>query len=83
MFGECHAHIIMDGLNYKKAIETHREHINDDVIRRHLEEYCKRGITFVRDGGDALGVSSRAKELASEFGIDYRTPAFAIHKNGH
>ena len=56
MFGECHAHIIMDGLNYKKAIETHREHINDDVIRRHLEEYCKRGITFVRDGGDALGV---------------------------
>lgn len=83
MFGECHAHIIMDGLNYKKAIEMHRDHINDDVICRHLEEYCKRGITFVRDGGDALGVSGRAKELAGEFGIDYRTPGFAIHKNGH
>ena len=25
----------------------------------------------------------RAKELAPEYGIDYRTPIFAIHKNGH
>ena len=37
----------------------------------------------MRDGGDALGVSRRAKELAPEYGIDYRTPIFAIHKNGH
>ena len=35
------------------------------------------------DGGDALGVSARAKELAPEYGIDYRTPIFAIHKEGH
>ena len=41
------------------------------------------GITFVRDGGDALGVSRRAKDLAPEYGIDYRTPVFAIHKKGH
>ena len=83
MFGECHAHVIMDGLNYKKAIAIHKEHIEDDVIRRHLKAYQKLGITFVRDGGDALGVSGRAKELAAEYGIDYRTPIFAIHKNGH
>ena len=37
----------------------------------------------MRDGGDALGVSARAKELAPEYGIDYRTPVFAIHKEGH
>ncbi|MGO5543961.1 amidohydrolase family protein [Blautia sp. HCP3S3_H10_1] len=83
MFGECHAHVIMDGLNYKEAISIHKEHINDDAIRRHLKAYQKFGITFVRDGGDALGVSARAKELALEYGIDYRTPVFAIHKNGH
>lgn len=83
MFGECHAHVIMDGLNYKDAISIHKEHINDDAIRRHLKAYQKFGITFVRDGGDALGVSARAKELALEYGIDYRTPVFAIHKNGH
>lgn len=42
--------------------------------------YQTQGIHFVRDGGDALGVSRRAKELAPEYGIDYRTPIFAIHK---
>ena len=83
MFGECHAHIIMDGVNYRHAIDLHRNGPDDNVIREHLKIYQDRGITFVRDGGDALGVSARAKELALEYGIDYRTPVFAIHKEGH
>lgn len=83
IFGECHAHIIMDGLNYRKAIAIHKEQIDDRSIREHLKVYQKLGITFLRDGGDALGVSKRAKDLAVEYGIDYRTPIFAIHKNGH
>ena len=82
MFGECHAHIIMDGVNYRHAIDLHRNGPDDNVIREHLKIYQDRGITFVRDGGDALGVSARAKELAPEYGIDYRTPVFAIHKEG-
>ena len=83
MFGECHAHLIMDGLNYKDAISIHKDHVNDEVIRKHLKAYEELGIVFVRDGGDALGVSERARKLAPEYGIDYRTPIFAIHKNGH
>lgn len=83
MFGECHAHIIMDGVNYRHAIDLHRNGPDDNAIREHLKIYQDRGITFVRDGGDALGVSARAKELAPEYGIDYRTPVFAIHKEGH
>lgn len=83
MFGECHAHIIMDGVNYRQAIDLHRNGPDDNVIREHLKIYQDRGIIFVRDGGDALGVSARAKELAPEYGIDYRTPVFAIHKEGH
>ena len=83
MFGECHAHIIMDGVNYRHAIDLNRNGPDDNVIREHLKIYQDRGITFVRDGGDALGVSARAKELAPEYGIDYRTPVFAIHKEGH
>ena len=83
MFGECHAHIIMDGVNYRHAINLHRNGPDDNVIREHLKIYQDRGIIFVRDGGDALGVSARAKELAPEYGIDYRTPVFAIHKEGH
>ena len=83
MFGECHAHIIMDGVNYRHAVEVHKNGPDDKIIREHLKAYQERGIVFVRDGGDALGVSARAKELAPEYGIDYRTPIFAIHKEGH
>lgn len=83
MFGECHAHIIMDGVNYRQAIDLHKNKPDDKVIREHLKAYQDRGIMFVRDGGDALGVSTRAKEFAAEYGIDYRTPVFAIHKEGH
>lgn len=83
MFGECHAHIIMDGVNYRRAVDMHKNGPDDQIIKAHLKAYQDKGITFVRDGGDALGVSLRAKEIASEYGIDYRTPVFAIHKEGH
>lgn len=83
MFGECHAHMIMDGVNYKKAIGLHKDGVNEQAVRAHLKAYQKAGVRFVRDGGDFAGVSKRARELAGEYGIDYRTPVFAIHKEGH
>ena len=83
MFGECHAHMIMDGKNYKAAVGLHKDSVKDEVIRVHFQAWKESGVSFVRDGGDALGVSRRAKELAPEYGIDYRTPVFAIHKKGH
>ena len=83
MFGECHAHIIMDGANYKKAIALHADGVKEEWIHTCFAEYKRRGISFVRDGGDALGVSERAKAIAPAYGIDYRSPIFAIHKAGH
>lgn len=83
IFGECHAHIFMNGYDYPKAVRDHTGQPNEKLIREHLKTYADRGIAFVRDGGDNLGVSRRAKELAPEYGIDYRTSIFAIHKNGH
>lgn len=83
MLGECHAHLIMDGQNYKKAVAIHQNRVQDEAIREKLEMYRQHQITFVRDGGDARGVSERAARLAGEYGIDYRTPIFAIHKKGH
>lgn len=83
MFGECHAHLLMDGVNYKKAVQLHREGVCEADVRRKLEQYAERGITYIRDGGDTHGVSLKAKELAPEYGITYRTCAFAIHKKGH
>ncbi len=83
MFGECHAHIFMNGVNYKKAVQIHADGVQDWVIEKHLQAYKDAGVSFVRDGGDAIGVSKRTKELAGDYGIDYRTPIFAIHKEGH
>ena len=83
MYGECHAHMIMDGKNYKAAVALHKNHVQDSVIHKAFQSYEEAGIRFIRDGGDALGVSARAKELAPLYGIDYRTPIFAIHKNGY
>lgn len=83
MFGECHAHLFMNGYNYHEAVGLHRDGPKEEDIREKLRLYQERGVTFVRDGGDALGVSALAKKIAPEYGIDYRTPLFAIHKNGH
>lgn len=82
MFGENHAHIIMDGINYKTAVAIHRESPCESVVRQRLEAYRKAGITFVRDGGDSLGVSMLARSIASEYGIRYLSPSFGIHRKG-
>ena len=83
MLGECHAHMIMDGINYKAAVALHRDGVCEEAVRRHLKESREAGIRFVRDGGDARGVSKLAKRLAPEYGIEYLTPVYAIHKRGH
>jgi hypothetical protein len=62
--------------------DRHLEKVDEACIRSHLEEYKKRGITYVRDGGDHLRVSLRAKELAAGYGITYRSPVFAIYRKG-
>ena len=49
MFGECHAHVIMDGLNYKAAVALHKDGVCEAAVRAHLKEWKDAGITFVRD----------------------------------
>ena len=56
MFGECHAHIFMDGINYREAVKCHKDGADEKIIREHLEAYKKAGISFVRDGGDPYGL---------------------------
>ena len=46
MFGECHAHIIMDGVNYRHAVEVHKNGPDDKIIREHLKAYQERGIVL-------------------------------------
>ena len=66
MFGECHAHVIMDGINYKAAVALHKDGVCEAAVRAHLKEWKDAGITFVRDGGDALrSVAKRQKNRGS------------------
>ena len=83
MFGENHAHIFMNALDYRQAVKDHKNGPDEKLIREHLKAYQRTQDSFVRDGGDYLHVSLRAREIAPEYGIDYRTPVFAIHKKGH
>lgn len=79
---ECHGHIFMDGEDYRAAVQLHKNGPVEEVIRSHLRALQEQGVTYFRDGGDALGVSLLGKTIAPEYGITYRTPAFAIHRKG-
>lgn len=83
MYADCHIHMILDGVYYKDAIDRHREAPREDWIRNCLARYQALGFSYLRDGGDRWGVGARARELAPEYGITYRTPIFPIYKRGH
>ncbi len=79
---ECHGHIFMNGADYREGMTAHKNGPDLTLIRAHLAACRDSGITYFRDGGDALGVSLAARNLAPEYGIRYVTPAFAIHRKG-
>lgn len=79
---DCHMHMILDGVYYRAAIDHQKDRPDDELILARLAAYRDAGITYLRDGGDAWGVCLRAKELAKDFDIEYRTPAFPIHRRG-
>jgi len=74
--------MILDGVYWRAAIDRHRAGVRDEAVRGTLAEYQKRGITWLRDGGDRWGAALRAAELAPEYGIRYRAPAFPICRKG-
>ena len=81
-FAECHGHMMMDGSDFRTARERHAHAVNEAAVRAGFAALAEAGVTFFRDGGDACGVSSFASRIAAEYGIEYRTPMFAIHKEG-
>ena len=82
-FGECHGHIALDGINYSNSKKLHENGPDIDSIRAVFKKYNENNIDFIRDGGDKWGVSKIAGEIALQYDIDYRSPAFAIYKKGH
>jgi hypothetical protein len=76
-------HMILDGVEWKSAIGRHRNGPDDGFIRRMLAAWRDGGYTYLRDGGDRWGAGKRARELAAEYGIVYRTPLSPLCKKGH
>ena len=83
MIADCHMHMVLDGVEWRAAIGRHREVPDEDWIRQVLAIYRDRGFTYLRDGGDRWGAGKRARELAPEYGIRYRTPLAPLCKAGH
>lgn len=79
---DCHIHMVLDGRDWRSAIDRHRKEPDDGLIREILERYQKLGFTYLRDGGDRWNVGKRARELAESYGITYRTPLAPLCRAG-
>jgi len=83
MLCDCHMHMILDGYEWKAAIARHVKKTDDVWIRQQIETYHQLGYNYLRDGGDRWGAGAKAREIAKEYGITYRTPLANLCKAGH
>ncbi|KXG74983.1 Imidazolonepropionase [Fervidicola ferrireducens] len=81
MFVDCHIHISLDGKDSKKwrCLITEKKY---EPIKDILNLYKKKNILVLRDGGDNLGISQIARDIAASLGIIYKSPGWAIYKKG-
>ncbi len=83
MKADCHMHMVLDAIDWKKAIARHEKRPDIPYIHNILRIYKDLGYTYLRDGGDRWGVSAAARVLAPQHGIQYTTPLAPISKEGH
>ncbi len=82
MKADCHIHMVLDGQDWKRALQRHEPCPHEEFIRKTLQKYADLGYTYLRDGGDRWGAGVRAKQLAPQFGITYRTPGAPLCQKG-
>ena len=80
---DVHMHMILDGQDWRAAIGRHSNQPDGAFIHAVLGRYRDAGYTYLRDGGDRWGAGMRARELAVDYGITYRTPLANLCKRGH
>ena len=83
MYYDCHMHMILDGRDWRSAIARHREKPDEVFLRDALKTYQEKGFVYLRDGGDRWGAGKRARDLAPEYGITYRSPLGNLCRKGH
>ncbi|WFD09989.1 amidohydrolase family protein [Tepidibacter hydrothermalis] len=79
---DCHIHISLDGVDFKKARELSKTEEIGKIIRKKFKEYKKMGIYVLRDGGDDGEISSIARKIAKEEKIIFKSPVKAVYKEG-
>ena len=79
---ECHGHLMMEGTDFALSRAKHEHAPDEGAVRSGLTALREAGVTYFRDGGDALGVSALGRRLAPEYGLEVVTPVYAIHKKG-
>lgn len=80
---DVHMHMVLDGVDWKKALSRHTVQVDETYVHQILACYRDAGYTYLRDGGDRWGAGKRARELAPDYGITYRTPLANLCKRGH
>lgn len=80
---DCHIHMVLDGADWRGAIDRHRNGSDRELIYARLQEYAAAGFGYLRDGGDKWGVGAAAREEAGKWGITYRTPLAPLVCAGH
>ena len=83
MKADCHIHMVLDGMDWRAAIDCHKNDPDRELIRSRLKAYAEADFDYLRDGGDKWGVGAAARELAGEWGITYRTPLAPLICAGH
>ena len=83
MKADCHIHMVLDGVDWKAAIARHSIKPDEKFIHKTLATYRDLGYTYLRDGGDRWGVGAKARQLAPDYGITYRTPLAPLIFAGH
>ena len=82
MVADCHMHMVLDGIEWRAAIDRHRKRPDEAWIQEILSLYHALGYQYLRDGGDKWGVGAAARRLATDYGITYRTPLAPLCKHG-
>lgn len=80
---DCHIHMVLDGVDWKKALARHEKSVDREWVRSVLAQYRDKGYTYLRDGGDRWGAGAFARKCAPDYGICYRTPLAPLAMVGH
>ena len=80
---DCHIHMVLDGENWKTALQRHASGVDVPWVHTVLAAYRDAGFTYLRDGGDRWGAGKLARELSPQYGITYRTPLANLCRAGH